>query len=79
LIKRLDGEIVPEAKTNLEELKRVLENINTTLVGQDAPTQQQLLEALKEITKAAQGISGLVEYLERNPEALIQGKSKEKP
>jgi len=79
LIKRLDGEIVPEAKTNLEELKRVLENINTTLVGQDAPTQQQLREALKEITKAAQGISGLVEYLERNPEALIQGKSKEKP
>jgi len=79
LVKRLDGEVVPEVKTNLEELKRVLENVNNTLVGQDAPTQQQLREALKEITRAAQGISSLVEYLERNPEALIQGKKQEKP
>jgi len=77
LVKRLDGEVVPEVKTNLEELKRVLENINTTLVGQDAPTQQQLREALKEITRAAQGVQSLVEYLERNPEALIQGKKQE--
>ncbi|HPJ96955.1 MAG TPA: MlaD family protein [Syntrophales bacterium] len=79
LLKRVDGEVVPEVKATLEELKRVLENINTTLVGKDAPTQQQLREALQEITKAAQGISSLTEYLERNPESLIQGKSKEKP
>jgi paraquat-inducible protein B len=79
LLKRVDGEVVPEVKTNLIELKRVLENINTTLVGQDAPTQQQLREALQEITKAAQGVRGLTEYLERNPEALIRGKSQEKP
>lgn len=79
LLKRIDGVIVPEVKTNLIELKRVLENINTTLVGQDAPTQQQLREALQEITKAAQGVRGLTEYLERNPEALIRGKSQEKP
>jgi len=77
LVKRLDGEVVPEVKTNLEELKRVLENVNATLIGQDAPTQQQLREALKEITRAAQGIHSLVEYLEKNPEALIQGKKQE--
>ena len=79
LLKRVDGEVVPEVKTNLIEFKRVLENINTTLVGQDAPTQQQLRDALQEITKAAQGVRGLTEYLERNPEALIRGKSQEKP
>jgi len=79
LLKRVDGEVVPEVKTNLIELKRILENINTTLVGNDAPTQQQLREALQEITKAAQSIRGLTEYLERNPEALIRGKSQEKP
>jgi paraquat-inducible protein B len=79
VLKRVDVEVMPEVKTSLEELKRVLENINNTLVGQDAPTQQQLRDALQEITRAAQGVSGLTEYLERNPEALIRGKSKEKP
>jgi len=79
LLKRLDGDVLPEVKSNLEELKRVLQNIDTTLVGKDAPAQQQLREALQEITRAAQGVSGLTEYLERNPEALIRGKSQEKP
>lgn len=79
LLKRIDGDIMPEFKKNLEELKRVLQNIDATLVGKDAPTQLQLREALQEITRAAQGVSGLTEYLERNPEALIRGKSQEKP
>jgi paraquat-inducible protein B len=79
VLKRVDGEVLPEVKTSLEELKRVLENINNTLVSQDAPTQQQLRDTLQEITRAAQGVSGLTEYLERNPEALIRGKSQEKP
>jgi paraquat-inducible protein B len=57
----------------------VLVNIDATLVGKDAPTQQQLREALQEITRAAQGVSGLTEYLEKNPEALIRGKAQEKP
>jgi len=79
LLKRVDGDVMPEVKNNLEELKRVLQNIDATLVGKDAPTQLQLREALQEITRAAQGVSGLTEYLERNPEALIRGKSQEKP
>jgi hypothetical protein len=74
LLKRIDGETMPEVKKTLEELKRVLVNIDATLVGKDAPTQQQLREALQEITRAAQGVSGLTEYLEKNPEALIEGK-----
>jgi paraquat-inducible protein B len=79
LLKRIDGETMPEVKKTLEELKRVLVNIDATLVGKDAPTQQQLREALQEITRAAQGVSGLTEYLEKNPEALIRGKAQEKP
>jgi paraquat-inducible protein B len=49
------------------------------MVGKDAPTQQQLRETLQDISKAAQGISALTEYLEKNPEALIRGKSQGKP
>jgi Paraquat-inducible protein B len=79
VLKRIDGETLPEANKTLEELKRVLSSTDATLVGKDAPTQQLLREALQEITKAAQGVSGLTEYLEKNPEALIRGKTQEKP
>jgi paraquat-inducible protein B len=79
VLKRIDGETLPELKKTLEDLKRVLVNTDATLVGKDAPTQQQLRDALQEITRAAQGVSGLTEYLEKNPEALIRGKAQEKP
>lgn len=79
LLKRADGEVLPEVKKTLEELKRVLKSIDATLVGKDAPAQQEMREALKEINRAAQGIRGLTEYLEQNPEALIRGKPQEKP
>jgi paraquat-inducible protein B len=79
VLKHMDGETLPEVKTTLEELKRVLASIDATMVGKDAPTQQQLRDTLQEISKAAQGVSGLTEYLEKNPEALIRGKTQEKP
>ena len=77
LFKRIDGEILPDAKATLEKLKRALENIDATLVGKDAAAQQQLRDTLQEIARAAQGVSRLTEYLERNPEALIRGKAQE--
>jgi paraquat-inducible protein B len=76
---RIDEEITPELKASLEELKRVLENTDATLVGKDAPAQQELREALQEIARAARAFRVLSEYLERNPDALIRGKTQEKP
>jgi paraquat-inducible protein B len=79
LLKRIDGETLPEIKKTLEDLKQVLKSADANLVGKDAPTQQQLRETLQELNRAAKGVSGLTEYLERNPEALIKGKTQEKP
>jgi paraquat-inducible protein B len=78
-IKHLDEDVTPELKASLEELKRVLENTDATLVGKDAPAQQELREALQEIARAARAFRVLTEYLERNPDALIRGKTQEKP
>jgi paraquat-inducible protein B len=58
---------------------RVLANTDTTLLGPDAPAQQELRDALQEISRAARGIRVLTDYLERNPDALIRGKTQEKP
>lgn len=83
---RLDGETLPEAKKTLEDLRRgliaaehLLGNTDNALVGPDAPAQQELRDALREIARAARAIRELADYLERNPEALLRGKSKENP
>jgi len=78
-LKKVDAETMPNANKAIDELRKTLVNVNDTLVGRDAPTQQQLRDALQEVTKAAQGISALTDYLQRNPESLLRGKSQEKP
>ncbi|MGZ8450420.1 MAG: PqiB family protein [Candidatus Deferrimicrobiaceae bacterium] len=85
-LERVDGEIVPEAKKTLEELRRavssagrMLGNMDNTFLGPDAPAQQDLRDALREIARAATAVRVLADYLERNPNALIRGKTREKP
>jgi len=80
------NEAFPEVKKTLEDLRRsvaaaerVLSNTDANLLGPDAPAQQELRDALQEISRAARGIRVLTDYLERNPEALIRGKNQEKP
>jgi len=83
---RVDDETLPEAKKALQDLgraataaERVLSSTDTTLLGPDAPAQQELRDALREIAGAARGIRVLADYLERNPDALLRGKNKENP
>jgi paraquat-inducible protein B len=80
VVNRFDG-VGPEIKMTLEELRRtitsadgVLKNTNTTLVGTDAPVQQELRDALQEIARAARALRVLSDYLERHPESLLRGK-----
>ena len=82
---RIDAEIVPEAKTAIESLKRavaaaerVLVNTDKTMIGPDAPVTQELREALQEITRAARALKVFAEYMDSHPEALITGKTQEK-
>jgi paraquat-inducible protein B len=85
-LKNIDTDITPGLKTTIEELRgtiaatdRVLNNTDTTLVGKDAPAQQDLRDALQEIARAARSLRVLADYLERHPESLIRGKTEEKP
>jgi paraquat-inducible protein B len=85
-LNRIDADITPGLKSTLDGLRgtiaavdRTLNNTDATLVGKDAPAQQELREALQEITRAARSLRVLTDYLERHPEALIRGKSEEKP
>ena len=72
--------------TALEELRgplatadTVLKNTDGTLVGRNAPIQQDLRDALQEITLAARSLRVLMDYLDQHPEALLRGKTEVKP
>ncbi|MCU0973656.1 MAG: MlaD family protein [Burkholderiales bacterium] len=85
-VNRLNAEVTPELKKVLEEVRRatvsadqVLRNTDATLVGKDAPGQQELRDALQEVARAARSLRVLTDYLERHPDALIRGKAGEKP
>lgn len=86
VMNHIDQETVPEIKATLQDLRkatatadRALASADNTLVGKDSPTQQELRVALQEVSRAARAITELVDYLERNPNALIRGKAQEAP
>jgi len=66
-----------EARLAIASADRLLKNTDTTLIGADAPVQQELRDALLEVARAARSIRVLTDYLERHPESLIRGKSEE--
>jgi len=78
LLGSMDGELrgaLEEARRALVSADRVLKNTNATLVGTDAPAQQDLRDALQEVVRAARAVRLLADYLERHPESLVRGKS----
>ena len=78
LVKRLDADVVPSARSTLDEARRTLTTAERTL-NADAPLQQDLRGALRDLSRAAQAMRLLADYLERHPESLIQGKKAQKP
>ena len=75
-----------QVDTTLEELRlpiatadSVLKSTDAALLGKDAPLQQDLRNALEEVTKAARSLRILMDYLEQHPESLIRGKTEVKP
>jgi paraquat-inducible protein B len=73
LIGQLQAEIAPELRATLEQARRTLGGAETAL-GSDSPLQGDLRETLLEVTKAAESVRALTDYLERHPESLLRGK-----
>jgi paraquat-inducible protein B len=85
-VNSIDADVTPGLKSTLDGLRgtiaaadRTLNNTDATLVGKDAPAQQDLRDALQEIARAARSLRVLTDYLERHPESLIRGKTEENP
>jgi paraquat-inducible protein B len=76
LAHRLDSEVAPEAVTALSSAKHAADNMEKMLAA-DAPMQEDMRAALQELTRAAESMRVLTDYLETHPEALVRGKKKE--
>lgn len=81
-VQRFDADVTPELKKALDEFRRatlsadnMIRNTDATLLAPDAPGQQGLREAMREVARAARSLRVLTDYLERHPEALLRGKN----
>ena len=84
-MKRLSSKVDPVAddikgmaaagRKALERLNETSENLRT-LTKPGSPARRDLDQALADVSEAAQAIRSLADFLERNPETIIQGRSK---
>ncbi|HSY29339.1 MAG TPA: mammalian cell entry protein, partial [Burkholderiaceae bacterium] len=78
LVKQLDANVAPQARETLEQARKTLVAAERTL-SSDAPVQQDLRDALREIGRSAESLRTLTDYLDRHPESLIRGKTEDQP
>ena len=84
LVKNVDRQVEPisssfqdvasTAKTSLQQAQRTLATFEE-VAGKDSQVRYRLSTALKELASAARSVRDLADYLERHPEALLQGKN----
>lgn len=85
LLKRVDGRVDPladsvtntlfDAQKTLAGLRVAVRNVSD-LLSPDSAVPPDLAETLEELSNAGRAIAALAEFLERNPNALLAGKSK---
>ncbi len=76
LARELNGEVAPlssAAVRTLEDTRGAMRAISS-LAGQGSSTRYELDQLLAELTRTARSLRSLADYLERHPEALLQGK-----
>ncbi|CAG4908742.1 PqiB family protein [Paraburkholderia gardini] len=78
LLSQLDTEVVPRAHDTLTSAQTMLDSANTALQP-DSALQQSTADAMQELTRTAASLRTLADYLSRHPEALVRGKSGDKP
>ncbi len=88
LARRLDTELAPEARATLAEMRNTLSEATKTMgaasrtfnaaeksLAPDSALFSELQDTARELARTAQSLRTLADYLERNPQALLRGKS----
>lgn len=73
----LKNDVSPEMTAAMKDVRKTLNNADKTLAD-DSPLQQDMRQTLQEVTRAANSLRILTDYLERHPESLLRGKPEDK-
>ena len=74
LVRSIDSQVIPATHATLEKAQGTLSSIDD-MTAPGSPVRYELVNAMKELAGAARSMRVLADYLERHPEALVQGKS----
>ncbi|MDO4637622.1 MAG: MlaD family protein [Lautropia sp.] len=80
-IQGLNRDLAPQLLQTVQSLKKTLDTADRTLssanrtLASDSPAQEGLQQTLRSVSKAADSLRRLTDYLERHPESLIRGKT----
>ncbi|GAA0847418.1 PqiB family protein [Cupriavidus pauculus] len=77
LVAQVNGDVAPAVLAALQDARRTLATANGALAP-DASLQQDTRRMMQELTRTAASLRMLTDYLERHPEALLQGKKEDK-
>jgi len=77
LLKTLDTEVAPEARSTLAAARATLDSANNALQP-DSAVLQTTGDTMRELSRMAASFRALADYLERHPEALLRGKPEDK-
>ncbi len=76
LINEIESSFV-KINSVLDRLQPLVENLNT-MTDENSSLRYRINNALQEISKTAQSVSRLSEYLQRHPDALLTGRKEQK-
>jgi paraquat-inducible protein B len=77
LMKTLNADVRPQTLETLKQTKNTLLSLEKSF-NTDSSLNQEARKAMEELAAAARSLRALVDYIERNPDALIYGKGKDK-
>ncbi len=69
----VDRDVMPRVAAALDQVRSTLKSADG-LVAPESPTAVELRRMMQELSAAARAVRSVADYLDRHPEALIQGK-----
>lgn len=73
LVKKLDGQVIPQVQKAVEEAHRTL-GAATDALSDNGRLQSDTRGTLDEVGRAARSLRTLADYLQRHPESLLRGR-----
>jgi paraquat-inducible protein B len=74
LVQHIDTGVTPEARATIVEARKALVDLRHTLAQVDQTMGPGATQTLNDMSRAAQSLRALADFLERHPESLLKGK-----